>query len=275
MKTILLPALFLLLISAMAAQAGEHLRLAAVGDEGKQLWIMDSQGKSRKMLVAGEEQIGPPCWSPEGHRIAYIQGKKVNVVDMGTSRVEEVAVLPDNAYADARMDWSPDGRLIAFGSVSGLYLLDMQNRTFKKIAKSGWSVSFTRDGKRLVFFDGDFEGGYIYSMGTDGRGRKKLSRLEGSYPALDRTTGRIAFVHKSTEIWATNEDGSNPRKIWRGRGVLYPKYLSWSPDGKELACRGESEKGTAVYIITISSGNVKRITAEKERCDMPVWSPGL
>ena len=77
------------------------------------LWVMDADGGRNRFLIDGSS----PRWSPDGTRIAYLapgdpQGTQIHVrwmdAEGGTAQLTRVTEGPSS------IEWSPDGRSIAF-----------------------------------------------------------------------------------------------------------------------------------------------------------------
>jgi Tol biopolymer transport system component len=94
--------------------------------------------------------------------------------------------------------------------------------------------------------------------------------------------GPIAYVKASTveasynEIFLIDGDGSNGRLLFSKAeldfDLDYVAGLSWSPDGKRLAC---ATLGWAdIYILSVESSTVRNITnTDNELETSPAWSP--
>ena len=81
------------------------------------LWIVDADGTRVRELTSGTWRDSAPVWSPEGKRIAFLSDRD------GTSQLHvmwvdtrEVAQLTHLEQAPSGINWSRDGRLIAFSA---------------------------------------------------------------------------------------------------------------------------------------------------------------
>ena len=69
-----------------SADGGSLAYLSPVkGFMGRGLWVVGASGGEPRQLVEGT-RLQWPRWSPDGTKIAYVQGRDVHVVDVATSR---------------------------------------------------------------------------------------------------------------------------------------------------------------------------------------------
>ncbi|MGZ4257025.1 MAG: TolB family protein [Gaiellaceae bacterium] len=98
-----------------------------------------------------------------------------------------------------------------------------------------WDPSLAPKG-RFVAFRGYYapgDGAYaLYVAGTNGCGRRRLTRLIGGDPSWSPDGHWIAFDRSGFgEIWKVRPDGSALTRIARGAGAASP---AWSPDGRTI-----------------------------------------
>jgi dipeptidyl aminopeptidase/acylaminoacyl peptidase len=76
-----------------------------------------------------------------------------------------------------------------------------------------------------------------------------------------------------TVIWLVPADGSTPPRRFTG-GSGKDSAPRWSPDGTRLAFLSDREGGKAqIYVIGITGGEARRLTAIPQGAGAPVWSP--
>ena len=80
---------------------------------------------------------------------------------------------------------------------------------------------------------------HIYSIGTDGRGRRDVGGAPGADPSLSPDGTNIAFLRHG--LWVMNADGSAQRLVLSPgpQESFYGGELAWSPDGTKLAVNVE------------------------------------
>jgi TolB protein len=86
--------------------------------------------------------------------------------------------------------------------------------------------------------------------------------------------GRVAFSHRG-DIWTARPDGSELRRLTRGRGP--EEDPSWSPDGRRIAYR-DSRRGfnlnDEIYVMASDGSRRRNLTRSPRTNDWgPAWSP--
>jgi Tol biopolymer transport system component/DNA-binding winged helix-turn-helix (wHTH) protein len=141
-------------------------------------------GSEQLMQLTSNDDDRYPVWSPDGRWIAFTrashQTHSIHLVaaDGGgdQKRNAEQSVGPISAalkltssgtaerelptggvtVSHGELDWSPDGKCIAFAGQSGIYLLSLEDSTVRRITEpppmvEDWGPSFSPDGQRIMF----------------------------------------------------------------------------------------------------------------------------
>ena len=112
------------IVGADWSPGGHRVVIAAVAEEGDELYVVGTRGGNARELpaaVGGKAMtvLGPPVWSPSGRMIA-VQSSGPAEPPMGTITVMRPdgtgrRIVANQAYDwVGDLDWSPDGRELAF-----------------------------------------------------------------------------------------------------------------------------------------------------------------
>ncbi len=78
-----------------------------------QIFVMSADGSGQKQLTNGSSSSSGPRWSPDGKRIAYMNGGQIWTMKPDGGDKEKITNISTGAGGPV---WSPDGQWIAFGS---------------------------------------------------------------------------------------------------------------------------------------------------------------
>jgi Tol biopolymer transport system component len=139
-------------------------------------------------------------WSPDGQRIAYLEGSPdgapLSVVNAdGTGKRRLTGPLMVDLGSPA---WSPDGRTLAFTGRPGgaIYTVHADGTELRKLTHGpGWNIGprWSPDGRRILFL-----------------------------------SFRDDLVHRETDLFVMNADGSGQRNLTHTPGVS-ELGASWAP----------------------------------------------
>ena len=177
--------------------------------------------------------------------------------------------------------FSPDGTKIAAVSDRGLEVMDLDGSNKKVIVKDKYvfSYSWSPDGRKIAFNTVSGEKGEIINIwvvNVDGTGLKQLTfggndndpawSSDGSKMAFRRGEGFNWFQRKHRRsIWIVNIDGTNLNRITPyGDDFSQPAF---SPDGTKIACTRRPEY--SVWVVNIDGSNLKKVV---EKASSPKWS---
>ncbi|MFN2468164.1 MAG: hypothetical protein ABR521_08575 [Gaiellaceae bacterium] len=108
----------------------------------------------------------------------------------------------------------------------------------------------------------------LYTIGLDGRGRKRMTPFMSSLgaPAWSPHGSSIAFIH-SGDLWVLT--GGKLRRLTRGRRII--SAPDWSPDGRTLAfVTARTDRHRDLYTVPAAGGPVRLRAGE-----LGVLCPGV
>lgn len=154
------------------------------------IWRMDPNGSNQVPLTTGGSSYEPAV-SPNGSKIIYDDGQEMFVMNSDGSGKTQITF---NAVADWQAQWSPNGDLIVFESLSG----------------SNWE---------------------IFTMRPDGSERTQLTNLGTCWEAFFSPDGsQIAFCRRNQneDLYTMNRNGSNVQIIVDlADYVTEPCWVNW------------------------------------------------
>ncbi len=218
-------------------------RLAFVTYKGgaPEIWGQRVKGGAQVKLYAapGGGMVSSPAWSPDGKRIAFVQGDRrgntdIMVLDLATGHARR---LTDGSGINTEPSWNPDGTQLAFTS--------------------------------------DREGGpQVYLMQSDGSNLRRLTN-EGTYnasPAWSPNGAMVAYVSRfegkfDLFIYKLGEGKSYQITT----GVNTSESPAWSPDERQLVFTSNRFGSMQLFTTDLSGRQVVRLSG-LSNCQSPVWT---
>ncbi|MDP9067938.1 MAG: hypothetical protein M3N53_06295 [Actinomycetota bacterium] len=191
------------------------------------LMTTDPRANERRDLTPPQlADVYSPRWSPDGERIVFVctprstMGQEICVIARDGSGFAQLTDTPEDEFSP---DWSPDGRWIAFQGATSIEVMRVDGQGRRPVPRTansgelGW-----RDASRIVYVGGSRDGGDIYTIRADGRGKRRLTRPHegeeghprwgprGDWIGFQRTTELGVF-----DLFTRRRDGSRVRRLTR------------------------------------------------------------
>ena len=262
-------------------------RIAYVNRENKKyrLVVADSDGFGEQTLLASNEPIMSPSWSPDGSQLAYVSFERGHAVVLVQSlATRQRTVLADLPGSNSAPTWSPDGKRLALvltheGS-SQLYTVrsdggDLRRITFSETIDT--EPMFSPDGKSLLFTSDRGGSAQIYRVSVEGGYAERLT-FDGSNnfsPRYSPDSKSFVFSHFDGGIFyiAVQDFESKQMQILTSGG--WDKKPSFAPNGKLVLFATESQ-GRGILATVSSDGRVKqKMVAQRGDIREPIWGPFL
>jgi TolB protein len=260
-------------------------RIAYVNRRGQnfRLIVADSDGYNEQVVLAQNEPIMSPSWSPDGSHLAYVSFETGHaVVFVQSLYTNQRKVLADFRGSNSAPAWSPDGKQMAIvltrdGS-SQIYLVRPDGSNLRRITFSGaidTEPHFSPDGQYLLFTSDRGGSAQIYRMPVEGGPEQRLTFGEGSnYSPRHSPDGNgFIFAHRNNgKFYIAMQDFQTGQMELLTEGG-WEKKPSFAPNGKLILFASEA-KGRGILATVSSDGRVKQhMFTQSGDAREPVWGP--
>lgn len=250
--------------------------------DGKELYLMDYDGKRIRRLTTTNTINLSPVWSPAGDRLAFVswRGRQPGVFIMESSGVLE-KVRIGTGELNAAPDWSPDGKKIAYSSDadgnSEIYVIDLASGRSTRLTRTAaieTAPAFSPLGREIAFTSDRSGTPQIYIMDAEGLNVRRLT-FEGSYndsAAWSPRGDRLAYVSRIDgrfDILVLDLATGARRRLTHGEGNS--ENPRWAPDGRHLVFASDRRGTYDIYTMRADGSNVVRLT-KGGNCFTPDWS---
>ena len=316
MKTIVYPCnvcmaflLILLVSSCSNIEVREQLAFQVGEFMGKKdIQILDLSSKDYQTVTSKPGIYGCPTWSPDGEQLAFVEtledeSYRIVIADIdATSMSLSFVNAPEGFYFGDKIDWSPNGDLIAafMGSredASGIYLIDPQTSRIEFLVSEGSNPHWSPDGKIIAYaVIVTWDQSPIYLVEVEDPNPVRFEE-NGSLHDWSPDGKRILFSARPDGNWNifhSNIDGSDQVQITQFEGnwpsfsleeesyVIYYAGVTWSPDKQLIAFSSNKdspqrqflkEMTSDLYLMDSNGENIVRLTNAARQISCPDWRP--
>ena len=274
------------------------------------IWLLPMNGHTAKQLTNSPKQDRHPRWSPDGKWIAFESNRsgsmQIYVINAATGETKQVTDIATEASMPM---WSPTGKSIAFisevfpeysekpysesNALNKAKLDQMENgkvkaRLITKLLYRHWDHWV--DGKRQHLFITTIDGTGTRDLTPGDRDAVPTSSTFSAGDDFGFSPDGNELAYTATpvpihdESWSTNHDiyvvdiasGKRTQLTTNPAADVYPRY---SPDGKYIAYRAQSQPGYEsdrwqLMIYNRSTKATKSVTQSFDaNVGTPIWSP--
>lgn len=260
-------------------------RIAYVNRHGTKfsLIVADSDGHNEQTVLAQNDPIMSPAWSPDGSQLAYVSFETGHaVVYVQSLYTNQRRVLANFRGSNSAPVWSSDGKQMALvltrdGS-SQIYLARPDGGDLRRITFSGaidTEPHFSPDGQYLLFTSDRGGSPQIYRMPVKGGPTERLTFGDGSNfsPRHSPDGKSFVFAHLNNgRFYIAMQDFQTGQMTLLTEGG-WEKKPSFAPNGKLILFASEG-RGRGILATVSSDGRVKQhMFTQSGDAREPVWGP--
>ncbi len=249
------------------------------------LVVADSDGYNEKIVLAQNEPIMSPAWSPDGSHLVYVSFETGHAaIYVQSLFTNQRKLLADFRGSNSAPAWSPDGKQLAVvltrdGS-SQIYLIRPDGSAIRRITFSGaidTEPNFSPDGQSLLFTSDRGGSAQIYSMPVAGGAEQRLTFGDGNNfsPRYSPDGKGFIYTHFTNGKFyiAAQDFQSGQVEILTAGG--WEKKPSYAPNGKLILFASEA-RGRGILATVSSDGRVQQhMFTQIGDAREPVWGPYL
>jgi TolB protein len=260
-------------------------RIAYVNRQGRynRLVVADSDGYGEQTLLASNQPIMSPAWSPDGESLAYVsfeQGRAMVYSQSLTTR--QRILLASFPGSNSAPTWSPDGKQLAIvltqDGNSQVYLVRTDGTSLRRISSTDTidtEPNFSPDGRYLIFTSDRGGSAQIYRMPVDGGNAERLT-FDGSNnfsPRYSPDGKSFVFTHLNEGVFHIAVQDFETRQVQILTPGGWEKKPSFAPNGK-LVLFATEVHGRGILATVSSDGRVKeKMTPQLGDIREPTWGP--
>jgi TolB protein len=250
---------------------------------GRELTIMDLDGKGRARVTENGSINLLPSWSRDGREIFFTSymRRNPNVYAISASGGGKARLVSGERGLNTGAVQSPDGARLALTLSRDGYVMNTDGTGLRRLTNE-WAIdtspSWSPDGKRIAFVSARWGDPQIAVMNADGSNVRRLTD-RGNYNQTPDWSPRgdlIAFTARderaSFDIFTLNVETREIRRLTQGQGNN--EEPSFSPDGNLITFSSTREGSSQVWVMSFDGKKQRRVT-QAGGYTTPVFGPAI
>lgn len=240
------------------------------------LYVVDPVTANVVQLPSGPGNYQSGAWSADYSKITFSKGLWGGLWTMDADGSNETQVLAMPVRVSV---FSPDGKYIAFiadvpnAQVHTVELATGQVKQLTNLLGIGLRISWSADGKKLLFAKQDAGLGNLFTIAPDGTGLKQITRCVKAYcwdGQFSPDGTQIALIYGG-QVATMSANGANLKTVTSAADPQ-PHYPSWSPNGKQLAYERYASNQHDIWIVDLANGATTPVVVSRLDDTTPSWS---